>query len=219
MRTSSLWGTPPSRYYNFLRKVESGFRAKRLRVAILGCSDGKFVLPAARRGHFVFAIDIDGVALFGGMKNGPTGETYVSGLRERLRLEGLLNSVQVVHGDFVEYSPKIGFHAVFTSGAIQYSRNLKHPMKSIVGKVKDYTIEGGYLYIDYMLPLDDKYRGRDNYSTKREWKSFFEPTKWEVIYNRVLPPVFERAHVDNPVDHYHHWGHLLVRKSGHQRQA
>src|SRR5690554_447379 len=50
VRTASLWGTPPSRYYQLLRRVEADKR-ERLAVAIVGCSDGKFVLPAARRGH------------------------------------------------------------------------------------------------------------------------------------------------------------------------
>ena len=214
MRTASLWGKPPTRYYSFLRHVERSFTATRLRVAILGCSDGKFVLPAARRGHSVFAIDVDETALFGGKKTGPTGEVQMIGLVERLLLEGMSDLVNVVHGDFVEHThtPSKRFHAVFTSGAIQYSRNMKHTMRDMIERVKAYVMKGGYLYADYMLPMEHKYIGRDNYPDKERWASFFEPERWDVIYNRVLPPLFEKAHVDLPVDHYHHWGHLFARR-------
>ena len=128
MRTSSLWGKPPTRYYKFIRRVEGEFPSVPLRVAILGCSDGKFVLPAARQGHYVLAMDIDEIALFGGTKLGPTGAVHMLGLRERLRAEHLSHLVSIVHGDFVEYRSKKRFHAVFTSGAVQYSRNAPRPI-------------------------------------------------------------------------------------------
>jgi hypothetical protein len=211
-KTSSLWGKPPKRYYKFLKHVEQEFARRRLKVAILGCSDGKFALPAARRGHSVLAIDIDGVALYGGNKTGPSGEVYMPGLVARLRTEGLESQVQVIHDDFVNYSPPTRYHAVFTSGAIQYSCNLKHSMLLMIEGVLSYVANSGFIYIDYMLPMEEKYRGRDNYPGREEWQNFFPENSWEVIYNRVLPPVFEQAHVDNPVDHYHHWGHLFARR-------
>lgn len=211
-KTSSLWGTPPTRYYNFLKLVEQNFKLKSLKIAILGCSDGKFVLPAARRGHKVFAIDIDEVALFGGDKTGPFGKVYMPGLVARLYSENLQSKVQVIHSDFVEYSPIDLYHAVFTSGAVQYSRNLKHSMCSMVKSIQAFVMPAGYIYVDYMLPMDEKYIGRDNYPRKERWNEFFHHSEWDLLYNRVLPPVFEKAHVDNPVDHYHHWGHLLARR-------
>jgi hypothetical protein len=161
-RTSSLWGTPPTRYYTFLATVEEKFSARPLQIAILGCSDGKFVVPAARRGHQVLAIDIDQIALFGGEKIGPAGKVYMPGLKARLRSEGLEDRVQVVYGDFVEYMPDAQYHAVFTSGAIQYSRNLKHSIHTMIVRVQAYVAPGGYIYIDYMLPMEERYAGREN---------------------------------------------------------
>lgn len=216
-KTASLWGRPPSRYYNFLKRVESYFPSQQLEIAIVGCSDGKFVLPAARRGHRVFAIDFDEVALFGGTKVGPTGNIYMPGLVTRLKMENLLDRVQVVHGDFVEYSPARPAHGVFTSGAVQYSRNMKHSMVDMVRALQAYVMQEGYFYIDYMLPMEAKYQGRDNYPDRERWNEFFSTGEWNIIYNRVLPPVFEAAHVDKPVDHYHHWGHLLVQRKVSER--
>src|SRR5258705_6904471 len=54
--TSSLWGKPPSRYYALLRRAESSKRGGRPHLAVLGCSDGKFVLPTARGGFTVMAL-------------------------------------------------------------------------------------------------------------------------------------------------------------------
>lgn len=219
MRTSSLWGKPPTRYYKFIRTVEGAFPSMALRVAILGCSDGKFVLPAARRGHSVLAMDIDEIALFGGNKLGPAGAVHMMGLRERLRAEHLSDLVNIVHADFVEYRSRKRFHAVFTSGAVQYSRNLKHPLEKIIERLKAYVVDHGYIYVDYMLPIEHQHKERDNYPTKEAWSSFFEAKGWRLIHNRVLPPLFETAHVDNPVDHYHHWGHLLAQKTRNERES
>lgn len=211
-RTSSLWGYPPTRYFNFLRRVESSFDETPLSLAVLGCSDGKFVLPAARRGYRVLALDTDTVALYGGEKQGPSGTVYMPGLTSRLTAENLSTLVEVVNTDFVEYHTPVQYHAVFTSGALQYSRNMKHSMADMVNKVKEYVLDNGFLYIDYMLPMESKYQGRDNYPDRDQWNFFFQGGGWKVYYNRVLPPVFEAAHVDNPVDHYHHWGHLLAKR-------
>ena len=89
MRTASLWGKPPSRFYRFLRKVSSLTCDSSPSLAVLGCADGKFVLPAARRGFNVLAIDVDHVALYGGLKPGIGGVNHMPGLVARLKTENL----------------------------------------------------------------------------------------------------------------------------------
>lgn len=218
IRTKSLWGEPPSRFYRLLNRTEALFdRTQSLRIAILGCADGKFVLPAARRGHFVLAIDVDSVALFGGEKPGIGGKVWMPGLVSRLEQERLRSQVRVVHGDFARDAPIRLSHLVFTSGAVQYSRNTSNPMRVMVERMKSYVTRGGLLYVDYMLPSEDKYVGRQNCPGRREWTRYFQDSAWSLIYNRVLPPVVDRAHVEYTVDHYHHWGHLLVQRRGRNR--
>jgi hypothetical protein len=85
-------------------------------------------------------------------------------------------------------------------------------MRDMVGSVKSFVVSRGFLYIDYMLPLEKKYAGRDNYPGREAWAEYFSDTAWQVISHRVLKPQFEAAHVDLPVDHEHHWGHLLARR-------
>lgn len=215
-KTSSLWGRPPSRYYALLRRAESSRPAGRPRLAVLGCSDGKFVLPAARRGFAVLAIDVDEIALFGGTKIGPGGPTHMPGLRARLETEGLSHLVEIAQVDIAEYEPGLPSDVVLTSGALQYSRNMKHSMDEMVARVQSHVEVDGLIYIDYMLPLEDRYRGRDNYPDRKRWSLYFSGNEWRVITHRVLPPQFEAAHVDLPVDHVHHWGHLMAQRVTHE---
>jgi hypothetical protein len=211
MKTKSLWGNPPSRYYAFLRRVELGFGLKKLALSVLGCSDGKFVLPAARKGYYVLALDIDEKAIFGGEKIGPNGPIYMEGLFSRVKKERLEQRVKIVCEDFVKYKTSEKFHAVWTSGAINYSYNLKNNVSDILERVKSYVLPNGYIYFDYMLPLETPHFSRENYFPKGELVKHFKKDKWDIIYDRILPPMLEKAHVDMPVDHYHHWGHLCIR--------
>ncbi|GGW75778.1 class I SAM-dependent methyltransferase [Streptomyces caelestis] len=213
MKTSSLWGAPQSRYYRFLQRIQEVTESPNPALAVIGCADGKYVLPAARKGFTVWANDIDEVALFGGTKTDASGEVLMPGLASRLKSEGLEDSVEVVHGDFMENCPDRTFDAVFTSGALQYSNNLHHTLEEMVTKVGSLVRPGGLLYIDYMLPYEEKYKGRPTCPDAGWWKEYFESRdEWDVKHNRVMPPTLDRAHVEYPVDHYHQWGHLLAER-------
>ncbi|MQA87592.1 MAG: hypothetical protein GEV03_23960 [Streptosporangiales bacterium] len=175
----------------------------------MGCADGKFVLPAARLGFEVVAIDVDEVALFGGYKN----VVHMPGLRWRVKAEGLQDYVRILHGDFMSLKVDERTHGVLTSGALQYSRNLKYELATMVDRVLARTLVGGLFYIDFMLPFEEKYRGRPICPEAQWWKTYFRArTDWRVLYNRVLRPTLDRAHIEYPVDHYHQWGHLLAER-------
>lgn len=208
MKTASLWGRPPSRYYSFLKRLKGRFPdARRLTLTVIGCADGKFVLPAARMRIRVVAVDVDEIALFGGQKDG----VHMPGLEQRLRSEELTDQVKIVCGDFMSAGADSQAHGVLTSGALQYSRNLSHRLDDMVHRVTDHAIVNGLFYIDYMLPYEDKYKGRLICPEAGWWKNYFRSRDdWQVIYNRVLPPVVDHAHIEYPVDHFHQWGHLMA---------
>jgi hypothetical protein len=212
LKTASLWGPPPSRFYRFLESVivSSGANPE---LAIIGCADGKFVLPAARKGFKVLAIDIDAIALYGGVKPGLDGEVVVPGLVSRLEVEGLLSNVEVVCDDFTSIDPRPSA-AVFTSGSLQYSYNLPKSASELLACLMTFVAPQGLLYIDYMLPYETKYIGRPNCPDAEWWrKKVRELNGWRVLHHRVLPPTRDRAHVEFPVDHFHQWGHVLLRRS------
>lgn len=212
--TSSAWGPAPSRYYAFLARLSSlsDLRAD-FDLAVLGCADGKFVLPAARRHLGVLAVDIDPIALYGGKKPGIGGEVNILGLQGRLTREGLLPYVETRCTDFRYASPSLS-RAVFVSGAIQYSFNMPDTAADILKAVIAHVAPGGLLYIDYMLPFEWKYRGRPNCPPPQFWREWpLQQEGWRTLWNRVLPPVRDRAHIEYPVDHFHQWGHLLMQRA------
>lgn len=213
MKTASLWGAPPSRFYSFLRRLRQRSTGANPTLAVFGCADGKFVLPAARQGFKVWAIDIDEVALFGGYKEDASGRVRVPGLAARVKAEELDDLVEIQHGDFTDVAPGRMFDGVFTSGALQYSTNIERSLESMVTLVGDHVRGGGLFYIDYMLPYEEKYQGRPNCPEAPWWKEYFQRhPEWRVLYNRVMPPTLDRAHLEYPVDHYHQWGHVLAER-------
>lgn len=212
MKTSSFWGPPPSRFYTFIRRVESSFKEKSLNFGILGCSDGKFVLPLARRSHRVLAIDIDETALYGGQKEGPDGAVHMAGLMSRLHVEGLERFVDVRCLDFVELDQRQQCHGVFSSGAIQYSRNLRHDVNVLIASMQSWVMPAGYFYLEYMMPFEEHHFSRPNFLTRALVTSRFDSKGWIIHSHRTFPPKLEHAHVDNPVDHFHKWGYLLAQR-------
>jgi hypothetical protein len=213
MKTASSWGSPPPRFYRFLKRVQlTQCPSYDFDLAVLGCADGKFVLPAARKGLRVFAIDVDEIALFGGQKLGIGGNVEVLGLSKRLKAEALSLAVTISKGDFAE-TPPVKCRSVWVSGAVQYSFNQPKSAAQLVDKTTAYVASGGLLYIDYMLPYEDKYKGRANCPDAEWWQHWGKTIEgWTLLYNRVFPPSLDRAHVEFPVDHYHQWGHILLRK-------
>jgi len=85
-------------------------------------------------------------------------------------------------------------------------------MVKMIRRVKNYVALRGLLYVDYMLPYETKYRGRQNCPGREAWSNYFCDSGWKLFYNRVLPPTIDRAHVEYPVDHFHQWGNLLARR-------
>lgn len=213
MKTASLWGTPPTRFYTYLRRLKDRSTDGELSLAVLGCADGKFVLPAARQGIKVWAIDIDELTLFGGYKESEGESVHVPGLAARLKAENLEHLVEITHGSFFDVHPNRTFDGVFTSGSFQYSNNIERGLDNMVTQVGSLVRDGGLLYIDYMLPYEEKYQGRPNCPEADWWKDYFRSNpEWNVIYNRAMPPTLDKAHLDYPVDHYHQWGHLLAER-------
>jgi hypothetical protein len=206
MRTKSVWGPAPTRYYRFLHRViDQGVRD----VVVLGCADGRFVMGFARAGIPTTAVDIDRISLWGGPKKFPDGIRIIPGLAKRLQEEGLQGNVTIIEDDYV--TSNLGGHgAAFTSGSIHYSYNLRHTLRDIVAAIVRSVTANGLLYVDYMLPMEKKHKGRPNYPERGVLVREFELQGCDVIYDRYSGPRLERAHVEQPHDHYHSIGYILA---------
>ena len=74
MKTKSIWGQTPSRLYRLIKLADEKFKNENWTACIVGCSDGKFLIPFARAHHKVLGYDIDTIDLFGGEKDFPIYE-------------------------------------------------------------------------------------------------------------------------------------------------
>ena len=105
------------------------------------------------------------------------------------------------------------YDALFTSCSIQYKSNRDIPIANIIETIKSSIKPGGFLYMDYMMPLEDSHEWKsEHFFRTGQIKSFFDK-EWQIIHlYEMKSPVFEAAHVDRPEDHFHRFGYILVQK-------
>ena len=234
MKTKSIWGNPPKRLYKLMNIAKKDW-GRDFTACIVGCSDGKFLMPFAREHIKVTGYDIDEIALYGGEKDFPIIKEKVKyqyspdfkseqfdletkrvlGVVERLEIEGLSDYAIIEKRDFYKNLPKEKFNVVFTSCSLHYSANQKFTLKDKTKKLQSIVLPKGYLYIDYMMAIDE-----NDYTTyptvkfyrKKEILNYFNED-WEIISLRENNgPSFEKAHVDCVRDHFHRFGYILARR-------
>lgn len=234
MKTKSIWGNPPTRLYKLLNLAKKEW-GKNFTACIVGCSDGKFLMPFARDCIKVTGYDIDDIALYGGYKEFPiikekTKYPYspnfkskdfdlerkkVLGITERLELENISQYATIEKRDFYRSLPTNKFNVVFTSCSLHYSANQDFTLEDKTKKLQKIVLPNGYLYIDYMMAIDEN--DYNNYPIskfyrKNEIKEYFN-NDWEIIsFRENKLPTFEGAHVDCVKDHFHRFGYILARK-------
>lgn len=234
MKTKSIWGKPPTRLYKLLNLAKNEW-GDDFTACIVGCSDGKFLLPFARKGIKVTGYDIDDIALFGGYKDFPIvknkkifsykndfkSKDYrlenrrVLGITERLQIEKVNEFAFIEKRDFYRNVPKTRFNVVFTSCSLHYSANQDFTLQDKTKKLQEIVLPKGYLYIDYMMAIDeqdyDKYP-KTKFYRKGEILKYFD-SNWQIVsYRENNHPTFEGAHVDCVRDHFHRFGYILARR-------
>lgn len=234
MKTKSIWGKPPTRLYKLLDKSKKEFNSN-FTACIVGCSDGKFLMPFARNGIYVTGYDIDDIALYGGEKVFPiienkkkyvyskkfkskeykTETRNVIGIVKRLDMENLRKYAFIEKRDFYRCAPKERFNVVFTSCSLHYSANQDFSLEVKTKKLQDIVLPKGYLYIDYMMAIDESdfinYPASKFYR-KNEILKYFD-NDWEILsFKENHFPTFEGAHVDCVKDHFHRFGYILARR-------
>lgn len=234
MKTKSIWGNPPSRLYKLINIGQKKY-GKNFTTCIVGCSDGKFLMPFARKNYKVTGYDIDEIALYGGEKNFPIiekkekfnyskdfvskkfklEEKQILGVTKRLEIEELTKNTIIEKRDFYKNPPKTKFDIVFTSCSLHYTANKEFSLEQKVRKMQEIVKRGGLLYIDYMMAINeedyDKYP-ENKFFRKGEIKNYFN-NDWKIIsIKENNKPSFEGAHVDCVIDHFHRFGYVLAEK-------
>lgn len=234
MKTKSIWGMPPKRLYELIKIAEKDF-GRNFEACIVGCSDGKFLMPFARKKIKVVGYDIDNIALYGGTKIFPIvdekvkyeysknfvskqyelEERRVYGITERLEIEGLTKYAKIEKRDFYKNVPNKKYDVVFTSCSLHYSVNKDFTLEEKTKKLQSIVSKDGYLYMDYMMAIEENdYENYPEYKfyRKDEILNYFDDN-WEIIsFKENHGPTFEGAHVDCLKDHFHRFGYLLARR-------
>lgn len=234
MRTKSIWGNPPTRLYKLIELADKNLKDN-FSACIVGCSDGKFLMPFARKKINVTGYDIDDIALYGGVKTFPIvlekvkyeysknfkskeyelEDKKVLGVTERIKIEGIDKYVKIEKRDFYKNPPTEKFDVVFTSCSLHYTVNKNFSLEDKTKKLQQIVSLNGYLYIDYMMAIDEKdYENypKEKFYRKGEIKKYFDDN-WEIVsYRENNKPSFEGAHVDCVKDHFHKFGYILAKK-------
>lgn len=178
---------------------------------VLGCSDGKFVIPLAAAGCTVTCVDVDSVMLDGGEVVYRGERTKVRGLIANLAASGLTGRCVIVSADYMSWHTDAVYDFVITSGSWAYNRNLGYGLVGVVERMRDLVGVGGYLFVDYLLPVTDAERVIDLYPQPADLNPFFPAPNWRIVRNDDVGLIGE-SHYGQEEWHYHNYGMLLTRR-------
>ena len=216
MRTSSLWEHTLSFFPQFMASLQE-HASPGASVAVVGASDGKFVLPVAAAGYRVIAIECDPLALHGGEVRLPGDITaQATGLIDRLKTEDLRDRVQVVHGDFLTAHIVSGpCDAVWTSCSWHYSVNHHRPLADFIGRMQQLVRPGGLFGAEFMMPIEPRHFMTEHYTSPERLSHHFA-AGWTILLTLRTSEFTERAHVGQLHDHSHRMGLLIaLREPSH----
>ncbi|THA72641.1 SAM-dependent methyltransferase [Streptomyces sp. A0958] len=217
MQTRSLWEHTLTFFPHFLAALNERATPDAT-VAVIGASDGKFVLPLAAAGYRVIAVERDALALHGGEVTLPgDNRTHAMGLIDRLKLESLYDRVQVVEGDFLQGEPlDMPCDAIWTSCSWHYSANHHRPLAEFLTRMQSSVRRGGLFGAEFMMPVTQRQSLIEHYTSPEELRCHFIGD-WDVLLTLSTSEFAERAHIGQLQDHTHRMGLLLAGRVSSQR--
>ncbi|WP_194838806.1 bifunctional 2-polyprenyl-6-hydroxyphenol methylase/3-demethylubiquinol 3-O-methyltransferase UbiG [Nocardia sp. XZ_19_369] len=212
MSTTSIWEQTLTFFPQFHRALAEQCR-RGATVAVIGASDGKFVLPLAEAGYNVVAIEKDPLALYGGEVLLPvSGLGYTPGLVERVKDADLQHSVRIVAEDFLDCDPAdLAAEAVWTSCSWHYSANHRRPLVEFITHMQRLVRPGGVFGAEFMMPVQEQHHRIEHYTTPDSLASYFGDA-WDVLLTLQTDPFVERAHIGQLHDHTHRMGMLIASR-------
>jgi SAM-dependent methyltransferase len=208
MSTASVWEGTRTFFPLFVSMLE----ARAVTTAcVVGASDGKFVLPLARRGIRVVAIERDPLALEGGPVVLPgQGETTMAGLRWRLADECLTDRVIVVEADVLNLADVAPVGAVWTSCSWHYSVNHRRPLGDFIAALRRLCRPGGLFGAEYMMPVQPHHFDLEHYPGEGVVRGHL--SGWPIDWECYTPPFVEEPHVEQPATHVHRMGLIIATR-------
>ncbi|MEU9888206.1 hypothetical protein [Sphaerisporangium sp. NPDC051011] len=213
MQTQSPWEHTLTFFPQFLAVLKE-HTSPDATVAVIGASDGKFVLPLAVAGYRVIAIERDPQALHGGEVQLPGDvNAHAMGLLDRLKLEELYDRVQVVEQDFLDTNPFDTLcDAIWTSCSWHYSANHHRPLAEFVARMQLLVRPNGLFGAEFMMPVEQRHHLTEHYTSPERLSRHFA-NAWTVLLTLRTGEFTERAHVGRLQDHTHRMGLLLAART------
>ncbi|MEU0082560.1 class I SAM-dependent methyltransferase [Streptomyces sp. NPDC006274] len=213
MQTQSLWEHTLTFFPQFLARLSERVSPDAT-VAVVGASDGKFVLPLAAAGYRVIAIERDPLALHGGEVSLPGGtQAHAMGLIDRLKLEERSSQVHVVEEDFLQSAPlNVPCDAIWTSCSWHYSANHHRPLAEFVERMQRLIRPGGLFGAEFMMPVEKRHYLVEHYTSPERLRHHFIGD-WDVLLTLRTNEFSERAHIGQPRDHTHRMGLFLAART------
>jgi hypothetical protein len=208
VKTRSLWQDTKTFFPLFLADLE---KRQVKTVCVVGASDGKFVIPLARRGYRVLAIERDAMALQGGPVELPgymPGEML--GLRHRLELEKVAAQVEIVEGDLLTHEALPICDAVWTSCSWHYSVNHHRPLADFITRLQNLCEPDGLLGAEFMMPVEARHLTIEHYLEEGEIRRYFEG--WYLLWEVYTPTFVEPPHVEQLAPHAHRMGFIVAER-------
>lgn len=183
-------------------------------MAVVGASDGKFVIPLAASGYRVIAIERDPQALHGGEVDLPgEGTRHAPGLIERLAIEELSDRVEIVEHDFLDTEPFNGIcDAVWTSCSWHYSANHRRPLADFITRMQLLTRTNGLFGAEFMMPVEPRHDAIEHYTSPGRLSDHFSEA-WNILLMLQTDEFVEDAHIGQPREHVHRMGMLLAAQT------
>lgn len=211
MRTTSVWQETKTFFPLFLDQLDRDHAES---VYVIGASDGKFVVPLARQGIEVYAIERSPLALDGGPVTMPGHvQGTMHGLRRRLAAEGLEDRVEIIEADVLELSGDTlePADAIWTSCSWHYSVNHRRSLARFIDTMKALCrAPGGLLGAEYMMPVEPRHHGIEHYLEAGEIRHYL--TNWQILWETYTPPFVEAPHVEQLQEHIHRMGLVIARR-------
>ncbi|BFV56355.1 hypothetical protein KCMC57_up14590 [Kitasatospora sp. CMC57] len=213
MQTQSLWEHTLTFFPQFLATLKE-HASPDATVAVVGASDGKFVLPLAAAGYRVIAIERDPLALHGGEVHLPGDiSAHAMGLIDRLKIEELQDRVQVLEEDFLQVEPlDMLCDAVWTSCSWHYSANHHCPLAEFVTRMQLLVRGGGLFGAEFMMPVEPRHHMIEHYTSPEKLSRHFT-SDWRVLLTLRTGEFTERAHLGQLRDHTHRMGLLFAART------
>ena len=208
--TTSVWQDTRTFFPLFLDALQ---RRTATTVAVVGASDGKFVLPLARRGYRVLAIEREPLALDGGPVTlpGPIPGT-IAGLRRRVAADPSADHVEIIQADLFDLPQGIGpADAVWTSCSWHYSVNHHRPLSEfLAAMISLCRPDGGVLGAEYMMPVHPAHLAVQHYPEAGELRRHF--SGWDILWEAYTPPFVEAPHIKQLTEHIHRMGLFIAQR-------